>query len=94
MGACHLLHDMRVGAEREIGRIEEQIARLRGEIQERRAGQISRDELLETLTARFREILRDFGFPKLDDPHPPISTRTSRRTCATSATATSARRAP
>jgi hypothetical protein len=56
----------------EIGRIEEQIARLRKEIDERRKGQISRDELLETLTGRFSAILRDFGFPKLDDPRPPF----------------------
>lgn len=55
----------------EIGRIEEQITRLRKEIEERRLGQISRDELLETLTGRFRAILGDFSFPKLDDPRPP-----------------------
>lgn len=59
----------------EIGRIEEQIARLRKEIDERRKGQISRDELLETLTGRFSAILRDFGFPKLDDPQPPYLDR-------------------
>lgn len=55
----------------EIGRLEEQIARLRREIEERRKSQISRDELIETLSGRFRSILADFGFPKLDDPHPP-----------------------
>lgn len=55
----------------EIGRIEEQISRLRKQIDERREGQISRDELLATLTGRFQSILADFGFPKLDDPRPP-----------------------
>ena len=31
----------------------------------------ARDELIETLSGRFSAILRDFGFPKLDDPRPP-----------------------
>lgn len=55
----------------EIGRLEEQIARLRADIAERRKTQISRDELLETLSGRFSAILRSFGFPKLGDPEPP-----------------------
>lgn len=64
-------HDSLERRQIEIGRLEEQIARLRKEIAERRAGQIDRDELLETLSGRFRSILKDFSFPKLDDPKPP-----------------------
>jgi hypothetical protein len=55
----------------EIGRLEEQIVRIRKEIETRREAQINRDELIETLTGRFNSILSDFGFPKLDDPRPP-----------------------
>lgn len=55
----------------EIGRLEDQISRLRSEIETRLDAQISRDELIETLTGRFQAILSDFRFPKLDDPSPP-----------------------
>ena len=55
----------------EIGRLEEQITQLRQQIKEREATQVSRDELLDTLTGRFSAILGDFSFPKLNDPQPP-----------------------
>lgn len=55
----------------EIGRLDEQIRKVQTEVAARREAQISRDELIENLTARFHSILSDFGFPKLDDPRPP-----------------------
>jgi hypothetical protein len=55
----------------DIDRIEEQIDRLKTQIEERRTTQISRDELIQAVTGRFEAILRDFGFPKLDDPEAP-----------------------
>lgn len=59
----------------EIGRLGEQIQRLRKEVEKRRAAQPSKDEVIAALSSRFRTILEGFGFPKLHDPMSPYLDR-------------------
>jgi septal ring factor EnvC (AmiA/AmiB activator) len=56
----------------ELVRLSERITELRAERSELESNRPSRDLVVADLTKRFDGILRDFGFPKLDDPEPPF----------------------
>jgi hypothetical protein len=55
----------------ELERLQERIAELREEQRELEEHRPSRDAVIKDLSLRFEELLRAFGFPKLDDPEPP-----------------------
>jgi hypothetical protein len=55
----------------EVGQLEARIQELRDEQRELEEDRPSRDAVIHGLTVRFDAILRDFGFPKLEDPEPP-----------------------
>jgi hypothetical protein len=53
-------------------RLDERIHGLRQQIKDLQAHRPSRDGVVSDLSGRFRLILEEFGFPKLDDPEPPF----------------------
>lgn len=53
-------------------RLNERIDDLRQQIKDLQAHRPSRDSVVTDLSQRFRQILEQFGFPKLDDPEPPF----------------------
>ena len=55
----------------EFARLAERIKTLREEIRSRKTKRLSLEEVVSDLTGRFRSILTDFGFPKLNDPEAP-----------------------
>lgn len=55
----------------DAARIEERITELRQRIEDLRSNRPDREGVTHDLTERFAEILRAFGFPKLDEPEPP-----------------------
>lgn len=55
----------------DAARIEERITELRHRIEELRSSRPDREAVMGDLSERFAEILRAFGFPKLDEPEPP-----------------------
>jgi hypothetical protein len=59
----------RRGAER--ARLDREMDAVRNELRVHQSQQPSRDAVVQGLSGRFRSILADFGFPKLDDPEMP-----------------------
>jgi hypothetical protein len=55
----------------DLSRLEARLSALREDIRTREKDRPSREEVVDDLSRRFRSILSDFGFPKLDDPEPP-----------------------
>lgn len=55
----------------ELATVQARIEELRAEAKELEEERPSRDAVVKDLTRRFRELLADFGFPKLKDPEPP-----------------------
>lgn len=56
----------------DAARLDERIVELRQQIQELRGNRPDRQVVTNDLTQRFAELLRAFGFPKLDEPKPPM----------------------
>jgi hypothetical protein len=55
----------------ELATVQVRIEELRAEAKELEGERPSRDAVVSDLTVRFRDVLADFGFPKLEDPEPP-----------------------
>jgi hypothetical protein len=55
----------------DAARLDERIVELRRQIQELRGNRPDRQVVTSDLAQRFADLLRGFGFPKLDEPEPP-----------------------
>lgn len=56
----------------DMSRVDDRIVVLRQQLDELEAHRRSRDEVVADLTDRFGDILREFGFPKIDEPVGPF----------------------